>query len=252
MFRKFLKTIGLFNTAKKINLALKAMTVKGRSHEDIFTHDMYLRRKKRGENVSGPGSSLEETAALRKSLPGLFQTYGVKRLIDVPCGNFFWFQHVNHDLKSYKGYDIVKEVIEEDNRRFADEVHSFEVMNCLDGDLGAADMILVRDLLIHFSNDDIFRFFKNLQQSDITYILTTSYRETEKNEKVETGMPRPVNLCLAPFNFPEPLDFVLEESRNFDARYYNSRGMALWRLDDLYPILERNEFYNTLTSQQAA
>ena len=40
------------------------------------------------ETVSGPGSSLEDTATLRLALPSLVTKYGLKRVVDAPCGDF--------------------------------------------------------------------------------------------------------------------------------------------------------------------
>src|SRR4029077_7259276 len=42
------------------------------------------------ESVSGPGSSLAETAALRRELPDLLAALGVRTLLDAPCGDCHW------------------------------------------------------------------------------------------------------------------------------------------------------------------
>ena len=42
-----------------------------------------------GESVSGPGSDLDQTAAIREALPKLLREIGARSMVDAPCGDFF-------------------------------------------------------------------------------------------------------------------------------------------------------------------
>ncbi len=94
--------------------------------EDRFT-DIYTRNKwKDPESRSGAGSSLQTTAELRASLPALFRELSVSTILDAPCGDFHWFRHVERPPgMRYIGGDIVKSLIEENTRAYADEKTRF-------------------------------------------------------------------------------------------------------------------------------
>ncbi len=85
--------------------------------EEVFTR--HYRRNFWGSNESrsGPGSELQSTENIRRSLPDLIQNFGVRRLLDVPCGDFNWMQHVISTTNvEYIGGDIVKELVETNQR----------------------------------------------------------------------------------------------------------------------------------------
>src|SRR5258705_1028102 len=63
------------------------------------------------ESISGEGSTLERTAAIRAELPGLLARHGVRSMLDAPCGDFFWMKELALDVDSYIGADIVPELI---------------------------------------------------------------------------------------------------------------------------------------------
>src|SRR5207302_8241115 len=47
------------------------------------------------ETRSGVGSSLDSTRALRAELPKAMRSLSARTLLDVPCGDFSWMQHVD-------------------------------------------------------------------------------------------------------------------------------------------------------------
>jgi hypothetical protein len=47
-----------------------------------------------------------------------------------------------------------------------------------------------------------------------------------------TGSWRPVNLRLAPFNFPAPIDAIVEGSTEFDGDFAD-KTLGVWRLDEV-------------------
>src|SRR5690242_11698377 len=59
------------------------------------------------ESVSGPGSDLSQTAAVREALPALLKEIGARTLLDAPCGDYFWMKEARLDLERYIGADIV-------------------------------------------------------------------------------------------------------------------------------------------------
>jgi hypothetical protein len=72
------------------------------------------------DSRSGSGSNLANTEALRSALPGLFESLGVRSLLDLPCGDWAWMRTVDlTGLDRYIGGDIVPELIERLNREYA-------------------------------------------------------------------------------------------------------------------------------------
>ena len=69
------------------------------------------------------------------------------------------------------------------------------------------DLMICRDCLMHFSNEDIFKSFINFSNSSIKYLLTTSHLEYKKgkfkkikNKDIIKGEFRTLNLFSKPFN----------------------------------------------------
>lgn len=58
------------------------------------------------ESLSGPGSNLLETRTIRRDLPRLFAKYGVRSILDVPCGDFNWMKEMDLAGVNYAEYLI--------------------------------------------------------------------------------------------------------------------------------------------------
>ena len=71
---------------------------------------------------SGYGSELENTKQIIKSLNKFIQDYNIKTVLDIPCGDFHWFQKMQLDDLNYTGADIVSEMIELNNINFKKKI----------------------------------------------------------------------------------------------------------------------------------
>jgi hypothetical protein len=108
------------------------------------------------ESRSGTGSNLRETAVLRKRLARLLEHLAVRRVLDVPCGDFHWMKEVQFPAGLvYEGGDIVEQIVNTNHNRYGGATRSFRTMDLLRDPLPAADLILCRDCLVHFSFIDI-------------------------------------------------------------------------------------------------
>src|SRR5690349_3774091 len=78
-------------------------------------------------SASGSGSDLVQTAAVRAQLPGLLSDFGIRTLVDAPCGDYHWMSAVAmpSSLEMYIGIDIVPELIESLTQRHGDRQHTF-------------------------------------------------------------------------------------------------------------------------------
>lgn len=197
--------------------------------KEVF-EDIYERKRWSGESFSGPGSDLQETEIVRKGIKDVINQYHIKSMLDIPCGDWFWMQHVDLTGVEYTGGDIVNRIIQQ-NQVFASENVSFQYLDLLEDQLPEHDLIFCRDCLVHFSYEDIWKALKNLVFSGSRYLLTTTF-VSHKNYDIVTGNWRPVNLEVHPFELPKPLMVINEHCKTRNGRY-KDKSLALWDLTEL-------------------
>lgn len=214
-----------------------------RDAKSVYT-EIYERNIWRGEDSrSGRGSSLEATTHLLVQLEEFLNRMNIRTLVDAPCGDYNWFNSVNHKLTEYTGYDIVTDMINTNNIKYATTTVEFEIANILDHQLKTADLILCRDFLIHSSYQDIFTFFSNLKRCGLKGILMSHYKNCE-NIDIETGNRyRPLDFTKPPFNFPPPyisltedISSMLDTANKYalDPSKPLEKYLAYWNLENLF------------------
>ena len=182
------------------------------------------------ESVSGPGSTLEETKWLRERLRKMFHKLEVKTLLDLPCGDFHWMQHVDLSEINYIGGDLVSELVERNLAKYAREGIEFKKINLVKDSLPAADVILCRDCLVHMSFADVQAAFININRSGIKWLLTTNFPDVKRNNDIVTGQWRPINLMLPPFNLPYPAEVINENCLEIE---FKDKNLSLWSMKEL-------------------
>ncbi len=196
---------------------------------EIFTETFRNRYWKSKESVSGMGSEWSQTKSLRTKLPLLLREYSTRSLLDLPCGDFNWMQHVDLSDVQYTGGDIVEALVAQNQARFGNAHRTFVHLDLLTDDLPDADCVLIRDCLVHFSLAHIEQALDNLNRSKIRYLLSTDFPSVELNEDIQTGYWRPINLRKAPFFFPEPL-VVLDDAGSKGKGAFRDKRLCLWDL----------------------
>jgi hypothetical protein len=200
--------------------------------KDVFTN-IYKKNLWGGaESISGPGSSLVETRQLIRRLPFLIKHFQIKKIIDAPCGDFNWMKELYMNFDSYIGIDIVEDIIKNNKRKyFAKNVHFYNYDITKDP-LPTADLILCRDCLVHFSFEDAQLAINNFKSSGSKYLLTTTFFNHKRNTNINTGNWYPINLEIEPFNFPKPILYISENSRE-NGKEYMDKSLGLWELEKL-------------------
>jgi len=163
------------------------------------------------ESVSGVGSTLESTKAIRTALPRIFNQYYVKSMLDLGCGDWNWMKLVDLLGITYTGWDIVFEQIEANRLAFPDKC--FEVHDVLTNAIPKVDLVLCRDLLFHLTNDQILVILENVRASGSQWLLTTTFPRETFNKDVHIGKRPPwraINLRVEPFNLPPPVGIIEE------------------------------------------
>lgn len=206
----------------------------GKDTKEIF-QDIYQKHTwniKTHDSVSGEGSNAAQTHRLRNELPLLLRKLNIQTLLDIPCGDFHWMQQVDLKPTQYIGADIVPQLVQRNEQLYADEQRHFVLADLTSDALPKADLIFCRDCLVHLSLADILLAMDNIRASDATYLMVTHFPEESQNKDIVTGGWRPLNFCLSPFNFPEPMETINENCSEMDGAFQD-KCMALWRIKDM-------------------
>ena len=195
--------------------------------------DTYSQKKwgKDLETVSGEGSTLERTVTVRQELPQLLKELGVKSMIDAPCGDYYWMKQIDLPVETYRGYDIVQEIIVNNKQRYEKPPQvQFDILDIIAGPLPQADLIMIRDCFIHFSLSHIKSVIRHVKNSGTTWLLSSQSPQTAFNRDIPTGPGcRDVNLLIAPFVLPQPRKTIIEALQDGKTHY----ELALWHRDEL-------------------
>lgn len=215
----------LFSLIKKGEfLKIKTkLLIKFGSRQVLFTEFYKSNIWGSGESISGPGTELKYTKNIISKLPVLLKEFKITTINDAPCGDFHFMNHINLSDVCYMGFDIVKQLIEVNNKEYSSSGIQFIHFDVLNQILPKCDLILSRDMLIHFSFDDSKRAIDNFKKSGSTYLLTNTYPIVELNLDIKTGSWRPINLQIEPYNFPKPISIIEEY-------YGESHGLKLLAL----------------------
>jgi hypothetical protein len=184
------------------------------------------------DSLSGTGSDLKQTDFVREALPRIMKKYGVASVMDIPCGDFNWMQYVDLRGIRYVGADIVPGLIDANTERFSSESVEFVRLDLLEDSLPQVDLVFCRDCLVHFSYYHIRCAIRNIVSSGSKYLLTTSFPKRRINFDIETGDWRPINLEIPPFDFPEPVEVVLENCTEGNGKCYD-KSLLLYRVSEL-------------------
>ena len=194
----------------------------------VYEKNMFRGRVSR----SGEGSDKVQTAVIRRELPRLVQELGIKTFLDAPCGDWYWMREVNLPVERYIGLDIVEALVEKNQTAFGCGNVCFQCTNLAGGDLPKADLVFSRDCLVHLSFADSLKIIANFKRTGAKYLLATTFTDRTRNEDLGDSFWRPLNMQLAPFNFPEAIRLINEgctEGNNL----FQDKCLGLWRLQDI-------------------
>jgi SAM-dependent methyltransferase len=229
-FRATVKRIPVAGPAAvRVNAAIKNWRFRRffarKNRVEKFTQ-IYEKNFWRGsESRSGKGSSLTNTANIRRELPPLLSRIGVRSLLDIPCGDFNWMKEVDLSGIDYLGGDIVESVISANNERYHAARRHFAVLDIVHSPLPRVDLILCRDCLVHLPTPEVQQALANITSSETAFVVLTHYPAIAVNQPLPDLHWRPLNLQLAPFHFPRPVRMIVENEQG--------KSAALWRVADL-------------------
>lgn len=212
-----------------------------KNNEKIFTdiYDNNIWGSK--ESVSGVGSELDNTKNLRKEINYLIKILNIKSILDAPCGDMNWFSKINLNNITYYSFDIVEDLINKNKENFKKEKnYIFEKKDVINEKLPTVDLIICRDLIIHFPIKEIYNLLHNFCNSGSKYLLITKCKNANINTDIEFGNYARRDLEKKPFNFNKPIfEFFDKEKEDPALNSY----MALYKLNHIKPFI-KNYFKN--------
>jgi hypothetical protein len=145
---------------------------------------------------------------------------------DLGCGDFNIGKHLLEYTQNYIAIDIVENLIERNKTLFKADNLEFLCLDIAKDELPGADCLILRQVLQHLSNNEIFCISKKLK--NYKYILLTEHIPTgpfEANKDIISGQGirlkhnSGVNLFDAPFNLNNVEEkvlnkFVLEDNKS--------------------------------------
>jgi hypothetical protein len=98
--------------------------------------------------------------------------------------------------------------------------------------LPKADLVLCRDCLMHLGFDEIVSALRNLRSTGASYAMITTFAASRRNANIGRGGWWPMNLELAPFFLPPPMEVFVENPPDEEAGQLG-KSLALWPCEAL-------------------
>ncbi len=203
----------------------------GKTTQEVFSKIYEENYWGDAESRSGAGSTMDASASIRSTLPGILSELGARSILDAPCGDFNWMRSVDLGVERYIGGDIVPSLITRLKTEYADDsLRSFRVIDLTTDALPDVDVLFCRDCLQHLSVALAQKVIENFRRSSCSHLITTTFPDVKFNPDGFTGGMNTLNLQIAPFNLPVPTRLI-EDHGSGDAVY--RRCMGVWSREQL-------------------
>lgn len=175
---------------------------------------------------SGGGSEIDYNkdtyvVLLRK----IIMNNNIKNIVDLGCGDFKCGKLIYDDLDiTYTGYDAYNKIIEYNSKHHSSTKYTFihldfskEIKNLVSG-----DMCILKDVLQHWSTDNIYKFLDELVESKkFKYILICNCCHQRKdNIDIQDGQTRPLSSNYFPLKKYNPKILY----------YYNTKEVSVIKI----------------------
>src|SRR5258708_5382105 len=135
---------GVYKTYRALRRSYARLCSVFISSEQTFTRIYRNNRWGGVESASGRGSDPDQTTRIIRDLPTLLRALEIRRLLDIPCGDYRWMRRVNLGKIDYVGADVVEALVADNRLRFAGAPIRFEQLNVITDPLPRVDLVLCR------------------------------------------------------------------------------------------------------------
>jgi SAM-dependent methyltransferase len=171
------------------------------SHKKIFT-EIYKNNVWGG---SGGGSSPEATKTFRSILEQFLNEKNIKTVVDFGCGDWSSTRLINWESIEYIGVDVVHSVIQENKKKYSSENIDFkEIAGKEDVVNFSGDLLIVKDVLMHWCNGDVIEFI-NAARPNYKHIILINTSIGATSERPNTSPQfQPLSYKEFPLNLFSP------------------------------------------------
>lgn len=150
---------------------------------------------------SGEGSLPANTIGYRRFLESFMKRFQVRSVIDLGCGDWQFSRLIDWSAVEYDGYEIVADLVTINNLRFGTPKTRFHVAPDDWSDLPSAQLLIVKDVLQHWSERSILEFLPHLRRFEHCLITNcVNPRGPTSNHDIPDGGFRWLDLRLPPFS----------------------------------------------------
>ncbi len=182
-----------------------------------------------GKKSSGDGSWDENTEFYRNRLGEIIKSHKIKSVVDLGCG--YWGANRLMDWQGvkYTGIDVANVVLEANRKDCDYDKAEFIYGNARTCDIPKCDLIILKDVMIHWSNDEVREFLG--RDFPAKYILVNNDINGQDGTKnIQTGQFRCIDLSKKPFN---------ADSLERDIWRYTVDGQEKTKALDLFKITKK-------------
>ena len=131
-------------------------------------------RKKGEEFFSGTGSEGEVAQKYVTYIRNFIDKYHISSITDIGCGDFYIGREIckSRNIK-YTGIDVVEELITYNQKRFGTQDIQFLTLDASTTQAAVSDLLLVRQVLQHLTNEAILGVISKNFLAGFSYILVT-------------------------------------------------------------------------------
>lgn len=159
--------------------------VDSRSNREVFSN-VYKKKlwgvaspENRSPFYSGPGSSDPQIVdPYVETVKRFFASFPDKKnAVDLGCGDFRVGSKVFDSFQTYTACDVVPELVKFNQRYWRNLPVKFKVVDLVKDQIPTGDVLIVRQVLQHLSNEDISKFIQSIP-GDFSYLLLTEHLPT--------------------------------------------------------------------------
>lgn len=173
------------------------------SEECRIFEEIYAKSKWGQGQGSGSGSHPAATSEYRAFLEQFIVMNEVTSIVDVGCGDWRSSRHISFNGARYTGFDVVKSVVDVNRATFGSDLVSFAMMPVDPRDLPNADLLIIKDVLQHFTNEQILFYRDHVVPKYPLCLITNSWKAINypQNGDIAPGQFRSLELKASPYLF---------------------------------------------------
>lgn len=186
------------------------------NYVQTFSKIYQIERWGKGEGSgtgSDPNTATEYTAVLQRYI----NEPQIHKIVDLGCGDWDIMRDIEiPEDKKYVGYDVVPNLITENNQKFGKANISFQHISGLQDFVKqrvSGDLLIVKDVLQHLPNFEIRYFMQRILPRFKYALITNEYLidNTWQNSNIRLGSFRALSLLEKPYKLKNASEVLVYE-----------------------------------------